>query len=392
MFTFKHKPCAWSSAEFWLIVGAEDGDGEARVEIAVIGGGNGGYAAAADLAEHGHGVRLWRRDPEAFQPVLDMQSLLLHDAMGTREVRLGLATTDLAAALRDTELVILPVPAFAQPELARAMAAHLVEGQIVLMPPGSFGSYVLDRELRRAGIDATLVFAESGTLPWLARKHGPREIAITARATRLPTGIYPTRHVDWAFGKLREAFPAIEERRDALDAALLNAGPIIHPPLILMNAGPLQHLPEWDIHNEGTQPAIRRVTDALDGERIALREALGYGAPHFPLADHYNPDGEEWMYGRRAHTRLVDSADWRERIDLERHRYMREDVAIGLAFLVSLAEWAGVDAPIAHGLLALGGAVVGEDLRRTGRTLETLDLARLRKIDMQHLLRDGLYS
>jgi hypothetical protein len=47
-------------------------------------------------------------------------------------------------------------------------------------------------------------------------------------------------------------------------AALMNAGPIIHPPVITMNAGPLEHFEAWDIHNEGTQPAIRRVTDRLD--------------------------------------------------------------------------------------------------------------------------------
>ena len=68
----------------------------------------------------------------------------------------------------------------------------------------------------------------------------------------------------------------IEDCGDALSGALMNAGPIIHPPLIIMNAGPLEHFERWDIHKEGTQPAIRRVTDALDGERIAVREALGY--------------------------------------------------------------------------------------------------------------------
>jgi hypothetical protein len=46
-----------------------------------------------------------------------------------------------------------------------------------------------------------------------------------------------------------------------------------------MNAGPIEHFERWDIHKEGTQPAIRRVTDQLDSERIAVREALGYGAP-----------------------------------------------------------------------------------------------------------------
>jgi opine dehydrogenase len=362
------------------------------LEIAVIGGGHGGYAAAADLAEQGHQVRLWRRDRAAFGPVLAAQSLILRDATGVREVRLALATAELGAAVRDAELLVVPAPAFAQPELAHALAPHLVDGQIILMPPGSFGCYVMDRERRRAGAHARLGFAESGTLPWLARKHGPREIVITARATRLPTGVYPAHQADLVFDRLRAAFPAIEPRQDALDGALLNAGPIIHPPLILMNAGPLEHLPSWDIHNEGTQPAIRRVTDALDQERIRVREALGYGPPHFPLADHYSPDGEEWMYGRRAHDRLVDSADWRERIDLLTHRYMREDVAIGLAFLVSVADWAGVAAPIARSLLDLASAIVGEDLRQTGRTLENLDIARLRKADLQLLLRAGLAS
>jgi opine dehydrogenase len=30
-------------------------------------------------------------------------------------------------------------------------------------------------------------------LPYLARKHGEREINVTVRAVRLPTGVYPAR-------------------------------------------------------------------------------------------------------------------------------------------------------------------------------------------------------
>lgn len=41
------------------------------MDIAVIGGGHGAYAAAADLAEKGHSVRLWRRNREEFQPVIE---------------------------------------------------------------------------------------------------------------------------------------------------------------------------------------------------------------------------------------------------------------------------------------------------------------------------------
>ena len=189
---------------------------------------------------------------------------------------------------------------------------------------------------------------------------------------------------------MRRAYPAVEDAGDALSGALMNAGPIIHPPLILMNAGPLEHFDRWDIHKEGTQASIRRVTDALDAERVAIREALGYGPPHFPLADHYREDGEEWMYGRKAHVPLVKSGDWRECIVLTEHRYMREDVAEGLAFLVSVADWAGVRAPVAKGLLALGSAVCGEDFRITGRTLEALGLALLSRKAVAKLLVEDL--
>ena len=112
---------------------------------------------------------------------------------------------------------------------------------------------------------------------------------------------------------------------------------------------PLEHFDRWDIHKEGTGPAVRRVTDALDGERIAVREALGYGAPHFPLADHYASAGAEWMYGRGSHGRLTDSGDWREHIVLTAHRYMLEDIGVtacrslyrARSAPVSLLHWRG---------------------------------------------------
>src|SRR4029078_2697149 len=117
----------------------------------------------------------------------------------------------------------------------------------------------------------------------------------------------------------------------------MKPGPIINPPLIVMNAGPPEHFEKWDIHKEGTQPAIRRVTDALDAERIAIREAVGYGVPHLAAADHYSRDGEPWMYARDAHDQLTDSGDWSERLILVEHRYMLDDLRLGLSVLSAVA-------------------------------------------------------
>ncbi|MEM7190148.1 MAG: NAD/NADP octopine/nopaline dehydrogenase family protein [Pseudomonadota bacterium] len=356
------------------------------MEIAVLGGGNGSLAAAADLTELGQNVRLWRRsaaDVAAMPP-----ALLLKDRFGERAFEPAMITADLPVAVGGAQLIVCPTPATAQPEIAVRLAPLLVEGQVVFMPPGSFGSYIMALAMKQAGNSANVSFGEAGTLPYLTRKHGSDTIAITTRATRLPTGIFPRRNHAHALKIIRQAYPAVEDAGDALSGALMNAGPIIHPPLILMNAGPIEHFDHWDIHNEGTQPAIRRVTDDLDAERVAVREALGYGAPHFPLADHYHTD--QWMYGNLAHERLTDSGDWREALDLTGHRYMTEDVAIGLALLVSVADWAGVPCPVATGLLALGSAVSGTDFRAEGRTLETLDLSGLSGAEMAEMLENGL--
>ncbi len=353
------------------------------MRIAVLGGGNGAYAAAADLTEKGHEVRLWRRDAEALRK---SKTLTLKDAVGERSFSVASNSADIGDAVGGAELLFMPDPAFTQADNAKRLAPHLADGQVVFLAPGTFGSYAMAQVVREAGSGADFAFAETGTLPWLTRKHGPSTAAITARATRLPTGVYPAKKRAAALAVIREAFPSIERLEDALSAALMNAGPIIHPPLILMNAGPLEHCERWDIHKEGTQPSIRRVTDALDAERIAAREALGYAAPHFPLADHYRSDGDEWMYGRRVHKKLTDSKDWHEHIVLTEHRYMLEDVAHGLAFMVSVCEWAGVTCPVARGLLALGSAVLGRDLRATGRTLENLNLGDLSREGMRDLL------
>ena len=360
------------------------------MKIAVLGGGNGSMAAALDLTDQGHDVRLWRRNSAGITALNERDNTMtLKDFSGTRTVKISKATTDIAEAISGAELILCPTPATAQADIARALAPYLVDGQVIFLPPGSFGSVLMARISRDAGSRADVSFAEAGTLPYLTRLHGADTVAITTRATGLPTGVFPRRNATHALKVIATAYPAIQDCGDGLSGALMNAGPIIHPPLICMNAGPIEHFEHWDIHNEGTQPSIRRVTTRLDAERMALREALGYGAPHWPLADHYDPN-QEWMYGGAAHEKLTDSGDWRETLVLTEHRYMLEDVACGLALLVSVADWAGVPAPTARGLLAIGSAVCETDFEKSGRTLASMGLDQLSRAAMHDLLENGV--
>ena len=78
-----------------------------------------------------------------------------------------------------------------------------------------------------------------------------------------------------------------------------------------------------------------------------------------------------------AHDKLIDSGDWHEKLNLNTHRYMSEDIGMGLCFLTTLGEALGLDMPVAAGLLALSCVAAGVNFRSNGRTWKSCGLAEL---------------
>lgn len=361
------------------------------MKIAVLGGSHGGYATAADLALAGHDVALWRRTEAELAPVRAGRGITLAAEERSGTARLGHATGDLGGALEKAEVVIVPLPATAHEDLARRLAPLLTGREIVLVTPGTLGSYVMAREIARAGGTLPHALAETGTLPYLARKTGPAEVRAPVRAAHLPTGVFPATRRDAVLPRLAELFPAIRPCRDALDAALTNAGTVIHPPLVLLNAGAIDR-GQFDVHAEGTTPSVRRLIDAVDAERVATRRGLGYPAPHYEQATYYEEGrAAEGLYGAGARGKVVASGLWSERLTFE-HRYVTEDVALGLTLFASAARTAGVDAPTIGGLLDVFGALLGRDLPSSGRGLERLGLGDFTRREVLQLMAEGWTS
>src|SRR5262245_28668194 len=159
------------------------------MNVAVLGGGNGAFATAADLALAGHRVRLWRRVEADLAALRDGITLVGDGRQG--HAKLDRATGDLGEAMDGAALVVLPMPATAHGDLARRLGPLLTPSQIVLLAPGSFGSVALARDIVRTGGRLPRAFAETGTLPYLARKTGPAEVKVAVRAANLSMGVFP---------------------------------------------------------------------------------------------------------------------------------------------------------------------------------------------------------
>lgn len=74
--------------------------------------------------------------------------------------------------------------------------------------PAHWGSLLFVKAARAAGNQARVRFAETGTLPYLVRKHGPASIVVSVYATRLPTGVFPAADADEVIGLLQQAYPS----------------------------------------------------------------------------------------------------------------------------------------------------------------------------------------
>src|SRR5438270_13234671 len=76
-----------------------------KMKIAVLGGGNGSFAAAGDFALQGHDVRLWRRDSAAvIEHRAQGSRILVKDVTGKHDMQLALVTSDIGEAVRAAEL------------------------------------------------------------------------------------------------------------------------------------------------------------------------------------------------------------------------------------------------------------------------------------------------
>ena len=144
------------------------------MNVAVLGGSHGAYATAADLTLANHRIRLWRRNKDDLSALAAGITLQADGRQGV--AKLDRATADLREAVDGADVVVVPLPATTHADIARRLAPVLTEQQIVVLTPGTLGSFVVARELARAGGALPWALAETGTLPYLTRKTGPAAV------------------------------------------------------------------------------------------------------------------------------------------------------------------------------------------------------------------------
>jgi opine dehydrogenase len=359
--------------------------------VAVLGAGNGGCAAAADLTRRGFAVRLYSRSEARLRPLREREGIAYTGVLGDGFAPISCITNDVGDAVRGADLVMIVAPMMAHATLAAAAAPHLSPDQVLMAAPGHTALHV-PSVLRAHGIPRP-VTCETTTLPYACRLVGPATVRIALEVRRLVFAAFPARRTEALAARVAQVYPAVAPARNVLETVFLYMNAIHHPPATLCNAGRIEWgRGEYCHYYEGITPSVGRLIDRLDAERQAVAAALGVRTE--PFVEYFFRMGyttaaanETGLAYEAFHQSEPDR--WIKAPPSLEHRYLDEDVPYGLVPLAHLGRLAGVPTPTMDALIHLASVVKGIDYMREGLTLERLGIAGVPRAELDRLLVDG---
>jgi len=359
--------------------------------IAILGAGNGGLAAAADLTLRGFEARLYSRSQKTLASVLERGGIELIEGGKKSFAKIAVASNDIVAVAGNSDVVMIAAPAVAHSGLAAALAPHLKPNQFIFLNPGhTGGSLHFASALRRARVNATV--GETVTLTYICRSLSPASVEVYRRTRSLRFAAFPGRLTAELTRALTALYPQIVAAENVLETGLSNINAIMHPAGMIANAGRIEAGAHDYYFYRDITPAVARVIEGVDRERLRIVERLGLEPRPFVelfhraglTSDAARASGSVYNAMRESEPNRTIKAP--STLD---HRYMHEDVGYGLVPMAELAGWLGIATPVIDSLIALASAMNSVDYRRDGLTLEKMGLAGVRPESLPALLRNG---
>ena len=381
-------PCGFRICKQFVEYGESPEVGGKR-SVTILGAGHGGLALAAHLARRGHRVSLWNRSPERLAAVRERGGIrLTTPTSADGHAPIAVATSNMAAALTGSRLVLVAVPASGHAEVARACAPYLRDGQAVLLLPGrTGGSLEFRRALDTAGCRARILLGEANTFPLAARTVAPAAAVVFGVKNEVAAAALPAVRTSALLAAFRPLLPMLRPVRSVLHTGFANLGAILHPVITLLNAERILQGDSFDFYAEGVTARVADVLQAADTERLHIARAYGVAVPSLPAwigqtyghhasTVHAAVSGNPAYEGIKAPTTAV-------------HRYLLEDVPTGLIPLVELGRAAGLFTPTLEELIERASRLLGGESWQQARTLDALGLDELNTTEIRDLVERG---
>jgi len=349
----------------------------------VIGAGSGGRAFAVYLASKGGLVNLYNRSFSRIKYIKKKKRIKTKGALkGSSD--LENVTQDLETAVKDVDVIMIAIPAFAHKDIAKKIAPYLKTDQIIILNPGrTFGTIEFKQIIDEKRKNLNVYIAETQTLLFTARALKKHKVRIFKIKDAINFCSYPEKNNFFIKDTLKDIFPQFQPVDNYLQLTLNNIGMLLHPTITLLNSGSIENGLDFKYYKEGASKRICQILETIQLEINQIFRKLG--VRRFDFCKWANQ-----VYGVSGKSifESIQKIDSYEEINspykLET-RYFTEDVPTGLVPLASLGRFLNVNTPTIDSIIHLSSVLCGIDFWEEGRTIENLNINRLleQKIDVE---------
>ena len=344
--------------------------------VAILGAGNGGITAAADLKIRGFEVSLFElpKFGKTVELLRQSEPLTLKTDEGTTKVKIDLLTTDIAEAVKGAQVVMLIIPTNYIEDFARVCAPVIGTDQIVLIhTAASMGAVRFINAVRKMGITRDYKIGELNTLAYGTRAFPDTgEIELSLRVRHLYFAAYPSKHTKELIGPCQQIYDCIVPAENVWEVALTNGNPEPHC-ISLFNAGRIEYSKgDFYLYKEGITPHTVNIVRQVCKERLALGKALGFELDDARVARvkrGYFSDGPGSLDEKFNNSPVFPKIKGPTSVE---SRYFTEDMANGLALYVNLGKALNVPTPASESIVILGGFLLQRDFMAESVTMEDM--------------------
>lgn len=345
------------------------------MRITVIGCGNSGLIHAAKLYEKGFEVALLKtsstngrffdimNEQHGFKAVDDT----IQGKGNSFFVKPAFITRDVKSAVGFADIIMITTTTLQHEFVAELIAPYVRDGQILVLVPGYMGSLIFKKYIHK---DVT--YSEWETTAYNGRIVNNEYVRISFYNPRNAISVLPVAKTPDVLDILSKCFDNTKyARKHILESAFHNPNMIVHPIGILFSASRIEYSNgEFWMYREAFTPSVVNVIKAFDVEKNKVLQAFGCEPLDYFEAAKWRNEENLNIDAMAVFRSFADSSN--KGPSFINHRYLLEDVPMGLGLYLSVARLVGVDTSIQEGIISLASALLNRNLKSGARTIQYL--------------------
>ncbi|MBD3185923.1 hypothetical protein GF325_03755 [Candidatus Bathyarchaeota archaeon] len=337
--------------------------------IAILGTSSEGLSVAAYLGNEGHAVSIWGEHKDSIE-VLKQELQVRATGLFEKDIPLKRVSTNLSKVVKDANVIITCTNALDHEKLAKEMAPHLSNFQVVLLVPGQvFGAISFLHAIHEEDPDLKIFAGEAQYHLISAKKKSETWVEIESVHEGISCCFFPEinkRYVDYIMSNV---FPGIRVEEDIRLTSLVSPESILIPAIGLFNISGCCKEKEISFFKECKSDEVIRMIDKLDGERMSIMETIGMQ----PIALYDWHKSMKKIEYSDYHLLLLFLAEEHElHLDVKTYKEkMMESMIAGLIPIASVAAHLELDTPVMDAFIMLWRILFKETKDAPHRTIES---------------------